>query len=69
METTVSVKRKNGKITLINDKGKEWTMKGIDDESAIAALLFFTVKYKYEEMRMLSDDFAIRISMEAVFNK
>lgn len=69
METTVSVKRQNGEITLINGEGKEWTMKGIDEESAIAALLFFTVKYKYEAMKILSDDFSIRISMEAVFNK
>lgn len=69
METTISVKRQNGEITLRNDKGVEWTMKGIDDESAIAALIFFTVKHKYEAMRILSDDFSIRISMEAVFNK
>lgn len=69
METTISVKRQNGEITLINDEGKEWTMKGIDEESAITALLFFTVKYKYEAMKILSDDFSIRISMEAVFNK
>ncbi|MBQ5922306.1 MAG: hypothetical protein IIW91_10280 [Alistipes sp.] len=67
--TTVLIKHKGNRITMINHRGDKWNVNGIDDDSALAALLFFTVKHRYEDMRMLSDNFAIRISMEAVFNK
>lgn len=67
--TTILIKRKGNRITLINHRGNKWNVNGMDEESALAALLFFTVKHRYEDMRNLSDDFAIRISMEAVFNK
>lgn len=67
--TTILIKRKGNRITLINHRGDKWHVDGIDDDSALAALLFFTVKHRYEDMRNLSDNFAIRISMEAVFNK
>lgn len=67
--TTILIKHKGNRITLTNHRGDKWNVSGIDDDSALAAFLFFTVKHRYEDMRNLSDNFAIRISMEAVFNK
>lgn len=68
-KTTILIRHEGKRITLINHRGDKWNVSGMDDDSALAALLFFTVKHRYKDMRKLSDNFAIRISMEAVFNK
>lgn len=69
MEVTLKVKRKGDVTILSNGKGNEWTMEHVDDETAIASLVFFTLKHRFDTLRNVSGNFEIKITMTDKLNK
>lgn len=69
MKVTLKVKRKGDVTILSNGKGTEWTMEQVDDETAIASLVFFTLKHRFDELRNVSGNFEIKITMTDKLNK
>lgn len=69
MEVTLKVKRKGNTTILSNGKGSEWTMEQVDDETAIASLVFFTLKHRFDALRNVSGNFEIKITMTDKLNK
>lgn len=67
MKIILSVRHEKGKTILSNGKGNEWCMKGVDDETAIASLVFFTLKHRFDNMRMVSDNFKIEVTLDDEF--
>lgn len=66
METTIKVTRKDRKTIIVNDKGNKWTVDGLDSESAIAALVFFTVKHRFDRLSCFEDNFTIKVTLEQI---
>lgn len=67
MKIILTVRHKNDKTFLSNGKGNEWCMQGVDDETAIASLVFFTLKHRFDNMRMVSDNFKIEVTLDDEF--
>lgn len=64
MKIILSVRHEKGKTILSNGKGNEWCMKGVDDETAIASLIFFTLKNRFLRMRNIMDNFKIEVTLD-----
>lgn len=69
MEITLKVERKGETTILSNGKGSKWTMEHVDDETAIASLVFFTLKHRFDQLRDVSGNFEIKITMTDKLNK
>lgn len=67
MKVIMTIRHENGKTILSNGKGNEWCMQGVDDETAIASLIFFSVKNRFDRMRTLSDKFKIEVTLDDEF--
>ena len=48
MKVIMTVRHEDNKTILSNGKGNEWCMQGVDDETAIASLIFFSVKNRFD---------------------
>lgn len=69
MKIILSVRHEDGKTILSNGKGNEWCMQGVDDETAIASLIFFSVKNRFDRMRAIADNFKIECTLECEFEE
>lgn len=67
MKIIMTIRHEKGKTILSNGKGNEWCMQGVDDETAIASLIFFSVKNRFDRMQTLSDYFKIEVTLEEEF--
>jgi hypothetical protein len=67
MKVILTVRHKNDKTFLSNGKGNEWCMQGVDDETAIASLVFFTLKGRFMRMRDIADNFKIEVTLDEEF--
>lgn len=63
----LTLQRKNGKLILMNDKSSKWEFSNVDEETAIAALIFYTLKTRYNQQLVFSDNFKIKFSIEEDF--
>ena len=61
----IKVTRRNGETIVISDKGPEFKFGGkMLSETVIASLVFQTVYMKFEELRNVSGDFEISLTMD-----
>lgn len=67
MKVILTVRHEKNKTILSNGIGNEWCMKGVDDETAIASLVFFTLKHRFNRMRDIADNFKIQVTLEDEF--
>ena len=67
MKVIMTVRHENDKTFLSNGKGNEWCMQGVDDETAIASLIFFSVKNRFDRMRAIADNFKIECTLTDEF--
>lgn len=67
MKIILSVRHERNKTILSNGIGNEWCMKGVDDETAIASLVFFTLKNRFDRMRAIADNFKIKVTLDDEF--
>ena len=67
MKVIMSVRHEGNKTILSNGKGNEWCMQGVDDETAIASLIFFTLKHRFDKMRAIADNFKIEVTLNDEF--
>lgn len=65
----MTVRHKENKTILSNGKGNEWCMQGVDDETAIASLIFFSVKHRFDKMRAIADNFKIECTLTDEFSE
>ena len=64
-KTTIKVRHQNGNTVVSNDKGSEWSFGGrLDNETAIASIVFFTILRNFDSVKNFSDDFEIELTME-----
>ena len=64
-KTTIKVRHQNGNTVVSNDKGSEWSFGGrLDNETAIASIVFFTILRNFDSAKNISDDFEIELTME-----
>lgn len=69
MRVTMTIRHKGNKTYLSNNMGNEWCMHGLDDETAIASLIFFSVKNRFDRMHAIADNFKIECSLECEFEE
>lgn len=69
MKVIMTVRHEDGKTILSNGKGNEWCMQGVDDETAIASLIFFSVKNRFDRMHAIADNFKIECTLECEFEE
>lgn len=68
-KTTISITRKNGETIVSNNSGSEWTFRGrLDDATAIASIVFFTLNRRFEQVRNFSSDFSLAITLAEEIN-
>ena len=67
MKIILTVRHEKGKTILSNGKGSEWCMKGVDDETAIASLVFYTLKSRFKQMTNLGLDFKLEVTLSEEF--
>ena len=67
MKVIMTIRHEDNKTILSNGKGNEWWMEGVDDETAIASLIFFSVKNRFDRMHTLSDYFKIEVTLDDEF--
>lgn len=67
MKIILTVRHEKNKTFLSNGKGNEWCMQGVDDETAIASLVFFSLKHRFDRMRSISDRFKIEVTLDDEF--
>lgn len=60
---TLTVGRKNGKLYLNNGIGQEWKMSGVDEKTAIASLVYFSLFSKFDITSMYSSNFKIELTI------
>ena len=60
---TLSVGRKNGKLILSNGIASEWKMTGVDEKTAIASLVYYTIFSRFDQLSCFSSNFKIDISL------
>lgn len=60
----LTVGRSKGKLVLDNNRGQVWKMSGVDDETALAALVFFTLKGRLDQFSCFSDNFEIELTIK-----
>lgn len=60
----LTVGRSKGKLVLDNNNGQSWKMSGVDAETAVAALVFFTLKGRFEQLSCFSDNFEIELTIK-----
>lgn len=65
--TTITITQKRGKTIVKNDKGNEWSFKNMDEPTAIASLVFYTLYHQFNKMSVCSENFSISLTMESEF--
>lgn len=63
--TTITITQKRGKTIVRNDKGNEWSFKDVDETTAIASLVFYTLYKQFNKMSTFSANFSISLTMES----
>ena len=67
---TIKVTRRNGETIVSSDKGTEFKFGGkMLSETVIASLVFQTVYMNFEELRNVSDNFEISLTMDYTVHK
>lgn len=61
---TIVIKHKDGKTIIENDRGKKWSWTHLDDITAIASVCFFTLKTRFEQHLLYSDNFEIKFTID-----
>lgn len=65
MGATIQVKHKDEKTIVSNGVG-EWCFDNMDDDTAIASVVFHTAKRYFQRTKNYSGDFEMKISMEII---
>ena len=66
----IKVTRRNGETIVKSDKGPEFKFGGkMLSETVIASLVFQTVYMNFEELRNVSDNFEISLTMDYTVHK
>ena len=66
----IKVTRRDGETVVISDKGPEFKFGGkMLSETVIASLVFQTVYMKFEELRNVSGDFEISLTMDYILHQ
>ena len=66
----IKVTRRNGETIVKSDKGPEFKFGGkMLSETVIASLVFQTVYMKHEELRNVSDNFEISLTMDYILHQ
>lgn len=63
-QTTIVIKHKGNRTIIENDRGQKWSWTNIDDITAIASVCFFTLKTRFEQHLMYSDNFEIEFTID-----
>ena len=70
LNTTIKVTRKNGKTVLSDGKGHKWKFYDwVDDDTAIASLVYQTLYRAFVRMTCVSGDFEIEFTMKEKNNE
>lgn len=56
--------QKKFKKTIIDNGITQWSWTNVDDITALASVIFYTMKSRFEQHRLYSDDFSIKITIE-----
>lgn len=67
MKVIMTIRHERDITILSNGNGNEWCMQGVDDETAIASLIFFSVKNRFDKMRAIADNFKIEVTLDDEF--
>ena len=67
-ETTLYIEKKNGEIRLTNSQGSEWRFSHIDDVTAIAAVVFYTLKSRVDLHDAFWSNYHINFTIEEVLD-
>ena len=62
--TKIVIKRKGNKTIIENDRGQKWSWTNVDSVTAIASVCFFTLKSRFEQFLMYSDNFEIKLTLD-----
>lgn len=63
--TTIKIEHKDGKTIVSNNKGDVWDFNGrLDDTTAIASIVFFTLQAQFDKMSFWANNYEIRFAME-----
>lgn len=62
--STITIKRKGDKTIIENDRGQKWSWTHVDDITAIASVCFFTLKSRFENKMLYSDNFKIEFTID-----
>lgn len=63
--TTIKIVHKDEHTIVSNDKGDKWDINGrLDDATAIASIVFFTLHKEFDKLSGYAENFEIRITME-----
>ena len=63
-ETTIKIRHKGNKTIIENDMGIKWSWTNVDDITAIASVCFFTLKTRFEQHLLYSDNFEIKFTID-----
>lgn len=66
--TTIKIKRKGNKTIIENDRGQKWSWTNVDSVTAIASVCFFTMKSRFEQFLMYSDNFELELTLDECMN-
>lgn len=61
---TIKIKRKGGRTIIENDRGEKWTWTNLDSVTAIASVCFFTLKTRFEQYLMFSENFELEFTID-----
>lgn len=61
---TIVIKRQGNKTIIENDRGQKWSWTRLDDITAIASVCFFTLKTRFEQHLLYSDNFEIKFTID-----
>lgn len=68
-DATIKIKHKGEKTIIENDRGRKWSWTNVDDITAIASVCFFTLKSRFEQHLLYSDNFEITFTIEESIRK
>lgn len=61
---TITVKRVKGVLHVSNNRGQEWSFTSMDETTAIASLVFFTLYKKEAFLSLFANNYSIKLTME-----
>lgn len=65
LEKSVKIRiQKKLRKTIIDNGNTQWSWTNVDDITALASVVFYTMKSRFEQNRLYSDDFSIKITIE-----